>query len=150
MQEMWIRSLGREDPLEKAMAPHSSILAWKIPWTEEPGRLQFMGLQRVGHAWATKQQLIQVNMASVVAYRRSINLDKEQPQKKGEDFLSQFSAFFCWYLHPFIILDTTHLHHICPIHTSTCIHMLTLPLGVFCFVTILAYMSLTLSHWYHF
>ena len=44
-----VQPLGREDPLEKAMATHSSILAWKIPWTEEPGRLQSMGLQRVGH-----------------------------------------------------------------------------------------------------
>ena len=47
--ETRVRSLGWEDPLEKAMAPHSSTLAWKIPWTEEPGRLQSMGLQRVGH-----------------------------------------------------------------------------------------------------
>ena len=44
-----VRSLGREDPLEKAMATHSSTLAWKIPWMEEPGRLQSMGSQRVGH-----------------------------------------------------------------------------------------------------
>ena len=43
MQETWVRSLGREDPLEKEMATHSSILAWRIPWTEEPGRLQSMG-----------------------------------------------------------------------------------------------------------
>ena len=49
MWEPWVRSLGQEDPLEKAMATHSSTLAWKIPWTEEPGRLQSMGLQRVGH-----------------------------------------------------------------------------------------------------
>ena len=49
MQKTWVRSLGWEDPLEKEMAPHSSILAWKIPWTEEPGRLQSMRLQRVGH-----------------------------------------------------------------------------------------------------
>ena len=49
MQKTWVRSLGREDALEKEMATHSSILAWKIPWTEEPGRLQSMGLQRVGH-----------------------------------------------------------------------------------------------------
>ena len=49
-------SLGREEPLEEEMATHSSILAWKIPWTEEPGGLQFMGLQRVGHDLATKQQ----------------------------------------------------------------------------------------------
>ena len=49
MQETWVRSLGQEDSLEKEMAPHSSTLAWKIPWTEEPGRLQSMGSQRVGH-----------------------------------------------------------------------------------------------------
>ena len=49
MQETWVRSLGQEDPLEKAMAPHSSTLAWKIPWMEEPGRLQSMRSLRVGH-----------------------------------------------------------------------------------------------------
>ena len=49
MQETRVRSLGWEDPLEKEMATHSSTLAWKIPWTEEPGRLQSMGLQRVRH-----------------------------------------------------------------------------------------------------
>ena len=49
MREARVHSLGREDLLEKEMAPHSSFLAWKIPWTEEPGRLQSMGLQRVGH-----------------------------------------------------------------------------------------------------
>ena len=48
----WVWSLGQEDPLEKAMAPHSSTLAWKIPWMEEPGRLQSMESQRVGHDWA--------------------------------------------------------------------------------------------------
>src|SRR5574337_976766 len=49
MRETWVRFLGREDPLEKAMAPHSSTLAWKISWTEEPGRLQSMGSLKVGH-----------------------------------------------------------------------------------------------------
>jgi len=49
MQEAQVRSLGLEDPLEKEMATHSSILAWRIPWTEEPGRLRSMGLQRVRH-----------------------------------------------------------------------------------------------------
>ena len=49
MQETWVQSLGWEDLLEKEMATHSSILAWKIPWMEEPGRLQSMGSQRVGH-----------------------------------------------------------------------------------------------------
>ena len=49
MWETWVRPLGWEDPLEKEMAIHSSTIAWKIPWTEEPGRLQSMGSQRVGH-----------------------------------------------------------------------------------------------------
>ena len=53
LQETWIQSLGWEDPLEEAMATHSSILAWRIPWTEEPGGLQSMGSQRVRHSWAT-------------------------------------------------------------------------------------------------
>ena len=53
MQETVVRSLGWEDILEKGMATHSSTLAWKIPWTEEPGGLQSMGLQRVRHNWAT-------------------------------------------------------------------------------------------------
>ena len=56
MQEMWIPSLGQENPLEKEMAAHSSILAWKIPWTEKPSGLQSMGLQRVRRDLATKQQ----------------------------------------------------------------------------------------------
>ena len=49
MQETQVQSLGREDPLEKEMATHSSTIAWKIPWTEEPGRVQSMGSQRVRH-----------------------------------------------------------------------------------------------------
>ena len=49
MQEIWIQSLGQKDLLEKEMVTHSIILAWKIPWTEEPGRLQSMGSQGVGH-----------------------------------------------------------------------------------------------------
>ena len=49
MQETWVRKLGLEDPLEKSMATHSSIPAWRIPWTKEPGGLQSMGSQRVGY-----------------------------------------------------------------------------------------------------
>ena len=53
MQETWVQSLGQENPLEKEMATHSSTVAWKIPWTEEPGRVQSMGSQRVGHDWVS-------------------------------------------------------------------------------------------------
>ena len=57
MQEMWVQFLGREDPLEKEMATHTSSLAWKIPGTEQPGRLQSMELQRVGHDLVTSLSL---------------------------------------------------------------------------------------------
>ena len=60
MKELRVRSLGQEDFLEKEMATHSSILAWKIPWTEEPGRLQSMELLRVGHGLVTISRLHQV------------------------------------------------------------------------------------------
>ena len=56
-QETWVRSLGQEDPLEKEMATHSSILAWKIPWTEKPGRLQSVGSQRVRYDCVTSLSL---------------------------------------------------------------------------------------------
>ena len=59
MWETQVWSLDWEDPLEKEMAAHSGVLAWKIPWTEEPGRLQSMGWQRVGHNWATSFSLIE-------------------------------------------------------------------------------------------
>ena len=55
MRETWVQSLGWQDPLEEGMATHSSVLAWRIPRPEEPGGLQSMGSQRVGHDWATKQ-----------------------------------------------------------------------------------------------
>ena len=55
MQEMQVWSLGQEDPLEKEMASHSSVLAWEIPWTEEPGGLQSTGSKTVWHNWVTKQ-----------------------------------------------------------------------------------------------
>ena len=56
MQETWVQSLAEEDPLEKEMATCSSIFAWKIPWTEEPGGLHSMRSQRIGHTLVTKQQ----------------------------------------------------------------------------------------------
>ena len=62
MRETWVQSMGQEDPLEKKMATHSSILAWKIPWTEECSRLQSMGSQRVRHDWATSLSLLALCM----------------------------------------------------------------------------------------
>ena len=57
MHETWIRSLGQEDPLEKGMATYSNFLSWRTPWTEEPGGLQYMGLQRVGHDYTFADNL---------------------------------------------------------------------------------------------
>ena len=64
MQEPWVPSLGEEDPLEEGKATHSCIPAWTIPWTEEPGGLQLMGSQRVGHNLATKEQQLYLHRDS--------------------------------------------------------------------------------------
>ena len=58
MKETWVRSAGREDPLEEGMATHSSILAWRVPWTEEPGGLQSMESKRAGHDWPSNIPLL--------------------------------------------------------------------------------------------
>ena len=68
--ETLVQSLGQEDPLEKGMAIYSRILAWRIPWTEEPGRLQSMGLQRVRHGWATNTHTHTVINSSMKALGR--------------------------------------------------------------------------------
>ena len=72
-QEMWVWSLCLEDPLEEKMITHSNILAWVIPWTEEPGGLQSKGLQRVWHGWATKQ------VSKLLKNQLSCNFLEERP-----------------------------------------------------------------------
>ena len=74
MQEMQAPSLGREDCLEEEMTTHSSILAWKIPWTEEPGGLQSVESQRVGHDWVTKQQGPQKGLLKLTYWASSASL----------------------------------------------------------------------------
>ena len=74
MQETQVWFLGREDPLEKGMAIHYSILAWRISWTEEPGGLQSMGFQRVGHNWATEH---------IVKWRKALEMPRD-PVAAGE------------------------------------------------------------------
>ena len=64
IQEIRVQPLGQEDLLEEEMATHSRILAWKIPWTEEPGSLQFMGSQRVGHDWAHTHTHVQGDLCN--------------------------------------------------------------------------------------
>ena len=94
MQEMWVRSLGQEDPLEEGMATHSSILAWGIPWTEEPGRLQSMGSQRVGHNWATNTQ-----RPHTLNYMWSLSSLKATSENLFHvDFLLHFRSFWLLFL----------------------------------------------------
>ena len=76
--ETWVRPLGQEDPLEKEMATHSIILVWKIPWMEEPGTLQSMGSQRVGHDWATNTSLC-FCFWSQLMYFCSVGIDGSPP-----------------------------------------------------------------------
>ena len=73
MQETEVQSLGQEDPLEKEMETHSSILAWKTPWTEEPGRLQSMGSQRVRYNSVTKQQQHLINVMILSGGHRRVS-----------------------------------------------------------------------------
>ena len=112
MWETWVQSLGREDPLEKKMAPHSSILAWRIPWTEEPGGLQPMGSQRVGHEWVTSLSLSlcceRKNLCLITShffiFVFKIRLGKEgcnwvliSPQLDGTHFISLYGILSSWF-----------------------------------------------------
>ena len=73
MRETWVWSLGWEDPLEKEMATHSSVLAWIIPWTGEPSGLQSTGLQRVGHDWATSLHFFK-HLSTVISFLLIVKL----------------------------------------------------------------------------
>ena len=79
MQETWVQSLGREDPLEKEMVTHSSIFAWGIPWTEVPRGLQSVGLQRVGHDWS---DLARTHSMSLGRPRSSKSVGESDTKKK--------------------------------------------------------------------
>ena len=94
MRETQVRFLGWEDPLEKEMATHSSVLAWKIPWTEEPGRLQSMGLQRVRHDWATSHKGATAQKFSEGSISRSV---KWSATLSASDWLNrwQLRSYHC-------------------------------------------------------
>ena len=95
MQETQVRSLGREDPLEKEMATHSTILAWKIPWTEEPGGLQSMGLQRVGHDWATNTSTLYSCLKWLILYYMNCTSIK----KKFKWLHLWLKCLECWWVY---------------------------------------------------
>ena len=87
MQETRVRSLGQEDPLEKEMATRSSTLAWRIPWREEPGRLQSMGLQRVGHDWATSHAFLVLHAHAAIWKERGHLTTWGSPIEYGDQIL---------------------------------------------------------------
>ena len=99
MRETWVRSLGWEEPLEKGKATHSSTLAWNIPRTEEPGGLQSVGSQRVGHGWATKLT-VQHEGTFMPSSLHPVSLFTLQQimTQKAQTFVS-------WYLFPNCLLD---------------------------------------------
>ena len=133
MLETQVQSLGWEDPLEKEMAIHSSTIAWKIPWTEEPGRLQSMGLQRVRHDWATSLTTITKGLQTFDPFKQCSN---RQPHWSYVLLKAvQSSPFLCK-----IIQNSLAWHAKCP---QTSHPLLSLPLHLTLWaLTILSYWKL--------
>ena len=97
MRETWVQSLGQEDPLEKEMATYSSILAWRIPWMEEPGGLQSTGSQRVRHDWATSLSLSLHSSTLAWKIPWTEGFDRPQSmgsQRVGHDWATLLTYFF--------------------------------------------------------
>ena len=86
MQDTWFQPLGQEDPLERRMGSHSSILAWRIPWTEEPGGLQFISSQRVGHDWATFTHSWGTDLSSFFHHSNLLQMPEDHKMVNTEFF----------------------------------------------------------------
>ena len=97
MQETWVRSLAQADPLEKKMATHSNILAWEIPWTEDPGGLQSMGLQRVGHSLAAEH--VHTLLQSLSSFSLSFSQWPCHLQIQRWNKIGSVSYFYHWFHH---------------------------------------------------
>ena len=117
-QEMQVQSLGWEDPLEKGMATHSSILAWKIPRTEEPGGLQSMVLQRVRHDWATNTHLLRASQVAPVV--------KNLPASSGRHKRHRFDSWVrkipwrrAWQSTPVFLFGKSHGQRRAAVHSVT-------------------------------
>ena len=95
MWETWVQSLGQEDPLEKEMSTHFSILAWRIPWTEEPGGLQSMGSQRVRHDWATSLSLSLFTLTGTWGYNLDLSFVGTLFRTLYKAHCLQASSSFC-------------------------------------------------------
>ena len=110
-QEMWERqiwSLGWEDLLEEKMATHSSILAWKIPWTEDPGRLQSTGLQRVGHDWATSLHFTSSQVALVVKKKKPTCQYRRHRRGRFDPWVGKIPWRRKWQLTPIFLPGESH------------------------------------------
>ena len=113
MQKTQVQSPGQEDPLEKEMAIHSSILAWEAPWTEEPGRLQSIGSQRVGYDLATKQKQQYISMSynlvhskiSETVYQYLPKSDQREKKRDAEMIYTCRKCIFAILLFILIILS---------------------------------------------
>ena len=100
--QMWVLSQGWEDPLEKGRATHSSIVAWRIPWTEDPGRLQSMGMQRVRHNWVTKPSSAQHKDTHVTFHKEHCSAGffscdvfvRPQCQSNNDQICRSYDMFF--------------------------------------------------------
>ena len=126
VRDTWVWSLGWEDPLEKGMAPHSRILAWKIPWRGETGGLQSMGLQRVRHDWATNTmttyfffflppdtgRVLRKHLCKIHSNPRHIKCEERRLElrKYGNVSASFFSIFMCQSESPRLHVPVTLLH----------------------------------------
>ena len=88
VQETWVRSLGQEDPLEKGSTTHSSILAWRIPWMEETGRLKSMGSQRVRHDWVTSAHRLSRTQSNYVQHSNKKGKMNSNLKKKNNLWLN--------------------------------------------------------------
>ena len=126
MQETQVQSLGWKDPLEKGMTTHSSILAWRIPWTEEPSGLQSMGLQRVGHNWVTNTCFLvfPISANDMAVHSCYLNKFKSHPSFFFSHSTSDLP--FTFYCQCVSYLSVVCHFHSCHLSTDSC-HLSGLP-----------------------
>ena len=135
VQGTWVQSLGQEDPLEKEMATHSSIVAWKIPWTEGPAWLQSMGSQRVGDSWTTNTSL-HLSCFSHVQLVATLWTVAHQALLSRR-FSRQDTEVNCNFLLQGILLTQgSNLCLLCNLHWQVC-SLLLLPLGIYAYKSFL-------------
>ena len=114
MQQTHVWSLDREDHLEEQMTAYSSILAWKIPWTEEPGRQQSMGSQRLGHNWVTKHST-RLNFHGFSTFRPLLSLSFHSHPTKALELNQSQTGIFAWI---WVVVTAEGEQWVCPVISS--------------------------------